>query len=271
MGHDMKICACIFSTNRIPYLTRTLESQKLLDFTGCEVHKILFDDYPKGRNDMALIELASAHGYNEMRLHGENLSIGATWREFWDLIRNRDYDFVWHQEDDAVILEPVNVMNLISMIRPAGDSQIVLQRQPWYHHEKPCSANPGDYVHGEFRGEFNESKYYFTPICSLYPISRVRFDYWKWYAENYPHEPIWQNTNPNEAFVGKALLESQRLMSLHIKNREGKNLVEHIGEYCQGRRLLQGEPGYETFAKYDPEKQYYSATGKPYLLAVSQA
>ena len=261
----MKICCCIFSTNRIPYLTRTLESQKLLDFLGCDVSRILIDDYPKNRDDMALIELASTHGYNEMRLHGENLSIGATWCEFFNLIKDRDYDFVWHQEDDCVILESINIRMLIDFLQGTPNaSQIVLKRQPWYSHETPSESLDDDLIHGPFRGEFNAAKYYFTPICSLYRMEHVRFDYWKWYQDHYPHEPIWQNTNPNEAFLGKVLIEGFGLQSLHVKNREGKNLIAHIGEFTTGRRLLPHEPGYETFAKYDPEQRYYSATGKPY-------
>lgn len=263
----MKICACIFSTNRIPYLTRTLESQKLLNFYGLDVHRILFDDFPKDRDDAAITALAKAHGYDEIYLHTENKSIGATWREFWDLIRDRDYDFVWSQEDDVVILEPINVNLLIDFLESTSNaSQIVLHRQPWYPHEKPSQCLDDDLIHGPFRGEISLPRgYYFTPICSLYSIRHVRFDYVAWYREKYPNEPIFQGANPNEALIGKTLLEGFGLQSMHVKNRDGKNLCEHIGDFTIGKRLLPHEPGYATFAKYDPETKYCSKSGKPYI------
>lgn len=265
----MRICQVLFSTNRIPYLSRTLEAQsKFLDFTGCEaVDKIFFDDFPLGRDNAQITALAKSHGYQEIYMHDENKSIGATWREFFDLIRERDYEHVFHSEDDILVLEPVNVNLLIDFLESTDNaSQCVLKRQPWYVHEKPSEPLDDDLIHGPFRGEFSAAKFYFTPICSLYRMDAVRLDYWRWYAEHYPSETIWQNTNPNEAFCGKCLLEGFGLQSLHVKNREGKNLIEHVGLFTQGKRLLPNEPGYPTFAKYDPEKRYDSRTGQPYAL-----
>jgi len=262
-GLAMKLAQVLFSTNRPEYLSRTLESQKFLDFTGCTVTKFFFDDFPLGRDDSQITSLATDHGYTNVRLHEKNEGIGLTWREFWNLIRDDNYSYIWSQEDDVIILEPVIIKELIDFLNavPAA-SQCVLKRQNWYPHEVPAAPLPTDIVMGQFRGEFSAAAYYFTPIASLYPMRHVRFDYWKWYSEKYPNEPIWKTTNCNEAFVGKSLLEGFGLQSLHVKNRDGKNLIEHIGDYTQGRRLLIGEPGYPTFAKYDPEKRYDSRTGQ---------
>jgi hypothetical protein len=263
----MKICQVVFSTNRIPYLTRTLESQsKFLDFTGHSVTKMFFDDFPKGRDDTEITALAKSHGYDEIYLHTENKSIGATWRECWDLIRDRDYDYVFHSEDDVTILEPVIVADLIDFLESVPKaSQCVLKRQNWYPHEKPSEPLPDDLIHGQFRGEFSVPRsYFFTPICSLYSMKHVRFDYVNWYREKYPNEPIFQGANPNEAIIGKSLLEGFGLQSLHVKNAAGGNLIEHIGEYTIGKRLLSHEPGYATFAHLDPDTKYDSKSGKPF-------
>lgn len=266
MGNGMKICQVIFSTNRPEYLTRTLEAQRLLDFAGYEVDKILFDDFPKGRVDALIHRLAEEHGYREVYLHDTNKSIGATWREFWDLIKDRDYDYVWHQEDDVVVLEPVCVRELVWFLEHAKASQAVLKRQAWYSHEMPPAPKQDDLCSPQgLRGEFSDAKYYFTPIASLYPMERVLFDYPAWYQKHYPQEPIFQKTNINEAIIGKALLEGSGLMSVHVKNSVGKNLIEHIGEYTKGKRLLPHEPGFATFANLDPEKKYNSITGQPYV------
>lgn len=260
-----KICLAVFSTNRPEYLIRTLEAQRRLDFAGCEVHRMLFDDMPKDRDDDALTAMVNAHGYEEVYLHEKNLSIGGTWQEFWDLIRNRDYDFVFHQEDDVEILEPVAIADLIEVLRITPKaSQVVLKRQPWYPHEQRSMAMTTDLRLGKFRGEFTDAQVFFTPIASLYPMDRVRFDYRAWYKAAYPNDPIFHTANINEALIGKALLEERRLTSLHLKNVTGGNIISHIGEYTIGRKLLPHEPGFAPWAGMDPETKYWSGTRKPY-------
>jgi hypothetical protein len=39
------------------------------------------------------------------------------------------------------------------------------------------------------------------------------------------------------------------------------NLINHIGEYFVGKRVLSNEPGYDQFARYDPLKKYNSKSG----------
>ena len=100
----MKICQVIFSTNRLEYLTKTLQGQKNLDFSDHQVDKIFFDDYPKDRNDSLVKQLVNLYGYEEIYLHKENIGLSATWTEFFNLIKSRYYDHIWHQEDDVEIL-----------------------------------------------------------------------------------------------------------------------------------------------------------------------
>ena len=260
-----KVCQIIVSTNRLEYLTQTLEAQVLLDTTGCDVHKIFVDDYPNERNDDTLRLLARNAGYHEIYLHDQNRGIGATWQELWTMIRDRDYDYVWHQEDDVVLLRPVMLLDLIAFFEHAQHvSQLVLKRQPWYAHETPSQAEPTDEVFRAFRGEKTAAQYYFSPIASLYPIERTRLDYAGWFRTHYPHEPIFHTANINEGLIGKVLLEGFGLTSMHVKHTDGTHLIQHIGVYTQGRKLLPGEPGYEAWAALDPDKRYLSGSGIEY-------
>jgi hypothetical protein len=38
-------------------------------------------------------------------------------------------------------------------------------------------------------------------------------------------------------------------------------MLEHIGFYSQGKRVEEGEPGWERFKMFDPNKKYDSKTG----------
>lgn len=257
-----KVCQVIFSTNRLAYLTKTLASQRLLNFDGCTVDKIFIDDFPKDRNDLLVKTIVNSFGYNEVYLHEKNQGLSVTWTEFWNLIRDRDYDYVWHQEDDVVLLEPVKVADLIELLQSDPlMSQAVLQRQPWYSNETAAVAETSDRVFKTFRIVKNSA--IFSPMASLYSIDRVRFPYSQWYREYYA-DTNFCSINFNEGMVGKALLESCELVSATVKNSRGRNLIEHIGDYFVGKRVLPDEPHYDQFAQYDPEKRYNSKNGAAY-------
>lgn len=260
MSH--KICQVIFSTNRIEYLTRTLAAQRHLDFGDCQVDKIFFDDFPKGRNNVMITELVKCFGYNEIYLHEVNQGLSSTWSEFWKLIRDRDYDYVWHQEDDVEILEPVKVKDLITLLQLDKDlSQVVLKRQAWYYGENEAAALPTDWTFGDYR--YEKGSVLFSPMASLYPVDRARYDYHTFYNTRYP-ELNMGAVNYNEGMTGKALYEDLGLVGAVIKNSQGKNYINHIGEYFVGKRVLPGEPSYEQFERFDPEKKYHSRNGDVY-------
>jgi hypothetical protein len=258
-----KICQAIFSTNRIEYLTRTLIAQKNLDFTGCEVDRIFIDDFPKDRNNVMIAALAKTFGYNELILHQVNQGLSVTWAEFWDLIQTRNYDYVWNQEDDVEIVESVKILDLIELLQADPSiSQVTLKRQPWYFHETESVALASDGIFKNFR--YEKGGVLFSPIASLYPIDRAKFNYNQWYQNSYPEEPGLHTAKYNEGYIGKALAENFGMVNALIKNQQGSNLINHIGEWFVGQRVLKTDPGYEQFARYDPETRYYSTTGDLY-------
>jgi hypothetical protein len=256
----MRICQVIFSTNRIEYLKRTLSAQRNLDFSDCEVDKIFIDDYPNGRDDLFISELVKFYGYNEIYLHKENLGLSVTWTEFWNLIRDRNYDYIWHQEDDVEVLESIRITELIEFLETnTTASQLVLKRQNWYPNELPPAALDTDLVFKNYRYEFNSIV--FSPMASLYSAKVMNFPYSEWYKITHP-TTNYHLINYNEGMIGKALFNGLGLKSAHLKTKTGKNLVNHVGEYFVGKRVLPDEPHYDQFAKYDPLKKYNSKTGE---------
>jgi hypothetical protein len=247
-----KICQVIFSTNRLDYLIPTLKAQSNLNFYGCEVHKIFIDDYPKTRNNSLITELVKLYGYNEIILHEENKGLSVTWSEFWDLIKDRDYDYIWHQEDDVEILEPVLITDLIELLHHDPQlSQVQLARQAWYHSETDPEYSPSDLVYKNFR--YLKNSFIFSPMASLYPHRLTKLPY----REHY-------DFNLNEGLVGKVLHEREQLISGNIRNYYGKKIINHIGDWFVGKRVLPNEPNYEQFAKYDPDIKYNSKDGSTF-------
>lgn len=247
-----KICQVIFSTNRLEYLLPNLRSQKNLNFWNCEIDRIFIDDFPSTRNNNLVQGLVSLYGFNEIHFHNQNMGLSATWNEFWNLVKDRNYDYIFHQEDDIEFLEPILITDLIEMLeRDPQISQVQLARQAWYHHETDPEASPSDLIYKNYR--YTKGSLCFSPMASLYPLSIAQQN-WR---EVYDH-------NPNEGLIGRFLYERFEKVSANVKNYYGKKLINHLGEYFVGKRVLPGEPGYEQFAHYNPEMKYRSRDGAPY-------
>lgn len=247
-----KVCHIIFSTNRIEYLKQTLEYQKNLDFTDCDVYKLLIDDYPKNRDNQYLESLVKSYGFNEVILHGTNQGLSVTWKECWDLIKNKDFDYIFQQEDDVLILEPIKIVTLIEYLKTRPyTSQLKLARQAWYYHEKDPTEKSTDTIYDQYRIE-QDTNNIFGILASLYKHEHTKI----------PINELY-NINPNEGMVGLHL-ENLGFKPEIVKNKDGKKLVEHIGEYFVGKRVLENEPGYNIFSKYNPDIKYYSRDGRLY-------
>lgn len=246
-----KILQVVCSTNRIEYLARTLNSQKNLDFTGCEVTKYFVDDYPLGRKNTFLINFVKEFGYNIQVLHEENLGITKTWQEIFNFAKDKDFDYIWHQEDDAEIVHPVKITDLIKMLEDDNSlSQIQLKRQNWYPHETdPVCIKDDDKIIGNFRME--RENLYFWMMSSLYPA---------WIAK----EPIYELSGfyPSESVIADWMLKKFNKTAGIIKTFNGDIMVNHIGEYFRGTRVAENEPGWDRFRYYDPTVNYDSKTGE---------
>jgi len=249
-----KICQVIISTNRLQYLPRTLASQSNINFEGCEVDRIFIDDYPNGRNNVLIKTLASVYGFNEVHLHPENLGITRTWQHFYDIIRDRNYDYIWQQEDDAEIVHPIKIVDIINILKSDPSlSQLQMKRNNWYDYEtEDITCKDTDIVVPKYR--YEKDSRWFWMMAALYP---------GWIAK----EPILETTgnNPSEWVVANYLQERYNIGTGLLKTSEGGIIVNHIGEINRGIKVAPGEPSWEGFKGFDPNKDYNSRTGEEIL------
>lgn len=254
----MNVLHVIFSTNRFCYLARTLASARNLDWTGVNRHGLFFDDYPLNRNDALIQTMAQQAGFDEQILHQENQGLSVTWEELNSILRERNYNYVLHQEDDVELLQTVKVAQLIEIFADnPGLSMIKLKRNVWYEREAqgfydvPHNAQQtGEYL---LSRNLEGTRDDFNTMFSLYPA---------WIARETTPDRL--GCNPNEGDMAAYLNTHHRLRTATLSNMDGSNIVRHIGEYFQGKRVLEGEPAHELFSMYDPEKKYCSRTGKPW-------
>lgn len=246
-----KICRLIFSSNRLEFLIPTLSShEKNINFGHHDVTTILIDDYPLRRFDDVFIDVAKKYGVNQLILHEENQGLTKTWTEAWNYISKQDFDYVWHHEDDVVFLQPILIDTLINFLNNSPNVvQVNLKRNPWYDFELEEPAirdNDSFFLHYRYNLETD----YFWTMCSLYPT---------WVTK----EPIIEREKCNlaEYPVMKYFREVHGKSMAILKNMDGSNMVNHIGVYSQGKRVLENEPGWDKFKTFDPLKRYDSKTG----------
>lgn len=252
-----KIVHVLFSTNRLDYLNRTLHAQKeFIDFSGLEVHKIFFDDYPLGRDNKKISTLVKNYGFEEIILHHKNIGITSTWNEFFSIIKNRNYDYIFHQEDDVEPIEKIQVLDLVNILENYPQlSQIQLKRNYWFENDGPenlwFTINSNDIKYNNYYIDTNTP--WFWMLMSLYP---------KWIAEI----DFLKNTGncPSEGIIAEYLRINYNKTAGILKNINGYNLVHHFGEVTKGKRVNENEPGWDKFKYYDPTKEYYSRTGNEY-------
>lgn len=246
----MKVCHVVFSTNRLEFLKKTFEAQKKFDYSGVEVHKLFIDDYPLGRDNLELSKFVFSYGYDEIILHTENMGITRTWQQLFDIVKDRDYDYILHQEDDVEIMHPLKVMDMIEILEKDSTlSQVQLKRNNWYEHEKEeVGPKEDDVIFKNYR--YEKATPYFWMLTSLYPA---------WIAR----EPILEETghNPSESVIAQYLQNKYNIGAALLKTSEGGIMVNHIGEYFHGQRVAEGEPGWEGFKFIDPNIKYCSKTG----------
>jgi hypothetical protein len=244
----MKILHVVFSCNRLQYLGKTLESLKKVDYGNHEVTHLIVDDYPRTRNNYIFDLLAKAHN-SLLWLNTENKGLSVTWTNFFEWLKTTDYDYILHHEDDVILLEPIKIDDLIEILESDEKiASVVLERQPWYFHEQPRKIEEDD---------TKIKQYYYGKNTKTFPIL---FSFYRRSIIDYQYREYW-GFNLNEGMIMVYLEWFFKMYAAMLKNENGQPLVEHIGEECTGRRLLEGEPNWEQFAHMDPNKTYTSREG----------
>jgi hypothetical protein len=248
----MKICHVVFSSNRLEYLEKTLSSNKSLNYGNLNVDTVLIDDYPFNRNDDLIKETCKKYKINTVILNKENLGITKNWQNFFDYVNDFNYDYILHQEDDVELLEKID-LNLLIQILESNKKlrQVQLKRNNWYKSEtEEIGPKKEDIIFNEFRYEI-ESKYFWM-MFSLYP---------SWICR----EPILQEMKmyPSEFCISEYLNKKYNLNTALLKNKNGKNIINHFGEFSQGKRVSSElDAGWNRFKNFNPEKKYSSKTGE---------
>lgn len=249
-----KVCQVLFSTNRFPYLTRTLEAQKkMVDFEGIELFKLMIDDYPLNRDNGYVIEYAQKYGFNEIILHEENMGITSTWEQFFNYVKDKDFDYIFHHEDDVEPTKPIRILDMIEILENDKNLyQVQLKRNNWYLHEnEEFSVKETDIKYKNFYYETQAN--FFNMLFAVYPA---------WIAKENFREDL--GCCPSEGMISHLLNKKYGMQGAYLKDSDGMFLVNHFGETTRGKRVNEGEPGWEHFGSnvFDPSKLYNSRTGR---------
>lgn len=245
----MKILHVIFSCNRLKYITKSIESWNNLDYGDHEVTRLLIDDYPRTRNDSIFDMLGKVHNFLLWR-NAENFGLCVTWSSFFDWLKTQDFDYILHQEDDVILKQKIHINTMIECLESDPlMASVVLERQPWYFHESPSKIEETD-------TQFKD--YWYAKNTKTFPII---FSLYRKNIVEYPFREYW-GFNINEGMVMVYLNQMHGMYSASLKDSNGGNIIEHIGEETTGKRILPGEPRYEYFAHMDPNRVYSSRDGQ---------
>jgi hypothetical protein len=247
----MKICHLIFSCNRLKYLLPSLNSINNIDFGEHEIYRILVDDYPLTRNNNIFRILQTVYNIDELILNQVNKGLSLSWTDVFTYLKNKGFDYIFHQEDDIIIDELIKIDDLLQLLN-ADDkiAQITLQRQTWYPWDEGFGIiKDSDQIYNQYRYEVKNE--IFSPMASFYSADLLNIDFAKYWGYNL-----------NEEMIMFYLRENLGMYSIILKGDNGRNLITHIGEETKGKRVLEGEPGYEKLKFMDPHKVYTSREGK---------
>jgi hypothetical protein len=244
-----KVTILMFTTSRYEYLIPMMESfHNNIKFDGLDVHKILIDDYPLRRDNDILNSLVEKYNIDQLILNEENLGYSLSWKKAWSIIPS-DTEYIWHQEDDFVFKKSIKVNDMIELMEssPIPLTQLVLKRQTWFEHNDFIDLIEKGTVGKEVSFDNNTiiiHQRYFNCNPCIYP---------KWIVdEEYDH-------NPQESvIVDKLKQKYPNHYCAILGSKSDEPYITHIGDYTQGKKVLEGEPGWNWLKDYDPSKQYDS-------------
>ena len=208
---------------------------------------IFIDDMPTDRNDDLIKVIAENHGYNKIILNSENLGLSHTWKASYELLKNKGYDFIWHQEDDIVINQPVRIDDMIEYLyQKESCYQVHLSRQTdWYYpDQKDLHKKEGvdlkewknfyttPHLNSTFSASFSLTKanHYINALTSWQdgkmPVGIAEGS--KIFAEGF----IFEVFN-----YYSTLLDNNKPWGITFYDKDKKKITEHIGEWTWGHRV----------------------------------
>ena len=245
-----KVLRVVISTNRVEYLKQTIEACKKIDYSDLDMHHLLIDDFPKGRNDKELTSLVLNNGFDEIILNPKNIGITQQWAKIFNIVNDGNYDYVFMHEDDVKIIHPLKLSTLITILKEDPMlAQLSLKRNNWYEHESEVSSKKdSDDILGDYRlDSYDPLCNFFGGLMAVWPASVAK-------------EPIMEDMDCllSEAVIAHYLKEKYRKFTGLLKTADGGIMVEHIGEYTHGSRLEKGVPGYHSLYDVNIETKFSS-------------
>jgi hypothetical protein len=245
----IKIAVLFFTTSRYEYLIPMFQNfYEKVNFDDIEIYTILTDDYPLRRQDEVLTILKNKYKIDKLITNKENLGYGLSWKNAWKEIP-ADVDYIWHQEEDFIFDDQINIMKLIETFEtcPIKFTQICLKRQVWFSGNdfitKIEDGSVGRQINYGDKKIVIHQRYFNANPC-LYP---------RWVIEEeYVNDP------QEHTLVKELATKYPNKYSAIYGGRNDKPATRHIGDYTQGKKVIPGQPGYDMVKHYDPEKKYYS-------------
>ena len=238
----------MFSVNRLEYLIPTLEStDKFIDWGDHEVDGIFIDDMPTDRDDEKVFNLAYKYGYNNIVLHEENQGAAGTWRASYELLKDKGYDFVFMQEDDIIINQPIKIDNMIEYLNENESCyQVHLSRQTDWYYEDQKDLHKRDGV------ELTKWKNFYT-VPHLSSTFSGSFSLTKgshhtkainmWQDKKMPKEICNDSYIFAEGFICKVfnhygkLNKNNKPWGITFYDENKNQITEHVGEWTWGHRV----------------------------------
>ena len=201
----------------------------------------------------SLEKFKKKYNIDKLILHETNEGYSKTWKEGWDNIP-KDTDYIFHQEDDFTYHKEINISTLIKIFPKFNNKlyQIVLKRQIWY--QPPDNDLIYKLENNKLKSVEKEitidgCKHYITIHRNLFNANPCIYPYFITQAD-------YKDTVQEHTILQVLLKNFPQMYGCFYGKRLDSPLVTHIGHFTQGKKVLPGEPCYDQYKIYDPNKKY---------------
>lgn len=181
-----KVCIIFFTDGRDEYTEKMLKSFHENVIFPFESHKILMVDNP-GQDIEYIHNIQAEYNIDQVFFSRERLGIFGSVQKAWSMIPE-DCNYVWHQENDFLFNEKVDIPSFVRALDNKLVHQVALLRQAWYDNEVAAGgifqANPKAYRRANIGGvPLVVHREYFTHNPCLYRKNVVKhFDNYNEYS-----------------------------------------------------------------------------------------
>ena len=226
------IAVLIFTDGRKECFSRTFQSFKENVTAKCISYKIIIND----SNDPSFtswLDINYRHDVDHIEHHKERLGFGGTIRDTWHKLNKIAgiYDYLFHLEDDFIFNRPINLDDLILILKKNPNmAQVCLLRQPWNQNEVNAGGvwqqRPDRFI--EESVDSRSGKIYYLSHREWFSTNPCVYP--KWVASlGWP-----EGLNSEEIFWDEKLLPRTLLTCSYFGSKADPPAVSHIGSGRMG-------------------------------------